>query len=163
MYLCLVLLCDQNSFGRSKMVLVWPNWFRLDRNDLVTTKMKWSRPKWIGQVQIVIFKGRNSQFGPDQFILVMTISFWSWPNHYGQVQINLVRPKPFWTDQNCFGHIEGQGIRYWRVGKIRKSGIVQWPEQMPSAVWPSSNEEIGENKPEVIFLTRHEPHMNPNS
>ena len=54
-------------------------------------------------------------------------------------------------------------IRYWRVGKIRKSGIVQWPEQMPSAVWPSSNEEIGENKPEVIFLTRHEPHMNPNS
>ena len=24
--LCLVLLCDQNSFGRSKMVLVWPNW-----------------------------------------------------------------------------------------------------------------------------------------
>ena len=40
----------------------------------------------------------------------MTISFWSRPNHYGQVQINLVRPKPFWTDQNCFGHIEGQGI-----------------------------------------------------
>jgi hypothetical protein len=34
---------------------------------------------------------------------------------------------------------------------------------MPSAVWPSSNEEIGENKPEVIFLTRHEPHMNPKS
>ena len=24
--------------------------------------------------------------------------------------INLVRPKPFWTDQNCFGHIERQGI-----------------------------------------------------
>ena len=23
----------------------------------------------------------------------------------------LVRPKPFWTDQNCFGHIEGQGSR----------------------------------------------------
>ena len=32
-------------------------------------------------------------------------------NHYGQVQINLVRPKSFWTDQNCFGHIEGQGIK----------------------------------------------------
>ena len=49
------------------------------------------------------------------FILVenhyldLTNSFWSWPN-YGQVQINLVRSKPFWTDQNCFGHIEGQGI-----------------------------------------------------
>ena len=24
--------------------------------------------------------------------------------------MNLVKPKPFWTDQNCFGHIEGQGI-----------------------------------------------------
>ena len=108
--LCLVLLCDQNSFGQSKMVLVWPNWFGLDHNDLVMTKMKWSRPKWIGQVQIVIFDLCKSQFGPDQFILVVTISFWSRPNHYGQVQINLVRPKPFWTDQNCFGHIEGQGI-----------------------------------------------------
>ena len=49
---CLVLLCDQNSFGGSKMVLVWPNWFGLDHNDLVTTKMKWSRSKWIGQVQM---------------------------------------------------------------------------------------------------------------
>ena len=57
--------------------------------------MKWSRPNCIGQVQIVIHFGRKSQFGPD---------------HYGQVQINLVRSKPFWTDQNCFGHIEGQGI-----------------------------------------------------
>ena len=42
--------------------------------------------------------------------LDVTNSFWSRPNHYGQVQINLVRPKPFWTDQNSFGHIEGQGI-----------------------------------------------------
>ena len=71
---------------------------------MVMTKMNWSGPncdflpKWI-------------TFGPDQFILVVTISFWSWPNHYGQVQINLVRPKPFWTDQNCFGDIEEQGIR----------------------------------------------------
>ena len=29
---------------------------------------------------------------------------------YGEVQINLVRQKPFWTNQNCFGHLEGQGI-----------------------------------------------------
>ena len=85
------------------MVLVWPNWFGLDHNDLVSTKMNWSGPncdflpKWI-------------TFGPDQFIFVVTISFWSWPNHYVQVQINLVRPKPYWTDQNCFGHIEGHGI-----------------------------------------------------
>ena len=69
---------------------------------MVTTKMNWSGPN-------VIHFGRKSQFGPDQFVLVVTISFWSRPNHYGQVQINLVRPKPFWTDQNCFGHIEGQG------------------------------------------------------
>ena len=64
--------------------------------------MNWSGPN-------VIHFGRKSQFGPDQFILVVTILFWS--NHYGQVQINLVRPKPFWTDQNCFGHIEGQGSK----------------------------------------------------
>ena len=52
----------------------------------------------------------ESQFGPDQFILVVTIFIMVMKNHYGQVQINLVRPKPFWTDQNSFGHIEGQGI-----------------------------------------------------
>ena len=81
---------------------------------MVTTKMNWSGPN-------VIHFGRKSQFGPDQFILVVTISFWSWPNHYGQVQINFVRPKSFWTNQNCFGHIEGQGISIishktrWRV------------------------------------------------
>ena len=46
--------------------------------------------------------------------LLVTISFWLLPNHYGQVQINLVRPKPLWTDQNCFGHIEGQGIREYK-------------------------------------------------
>ena len=63
---------------------------------MVTTKMNWSGPN-------VIHFGRKSQFGPDQFILVVTILFWS--NHYGQVQINLVRPKPFWTEQ------KGQGIR----------------------------------------------------
>ena len=70
---------------------------------MVTTKMNWSGPN-------VIHFGRKSRFGPDQFILVVTVAFWSRPNHYGQVQINLVRPKPFWTDLNCFGHIEGQGI-----------------------------------------------------
>ena len=82
----------------------WPNWFGLDHNDLAMTKINWLGPN-------MIHFGRKSQFGPDQFILVVTISFWLRPNHYGQVQINLVRPKPFWTDQNCFGHKEGQGIR----------------------------------------------------
>ena len=71
---------------------------------MVTTKMNWSGPN-------VIHFGRKSRSGPDQFILVVTISFRLRPNHYGQIQINLVRQKPFWTDQNCFGHIEGQGIR----------------------------------------------------
>jgi hypothetical protein len=71
---------------------------------MVTAKMNWTGPN-------VIHFSRKSQLGPDQFILVVTISFWLRPNHNGQVQINLVRPKPFWTDQNCFGHIEGQGIK----------------------------------------------------
>ena len=95
--LCLVLLFYQNSFGRSKMVLVWPNWFGLDHNDLVTTIMKWSQPKWIGQVQIVIFYQNESQFGPDQFILVVTISLWSSPNQFGQTKTILGRPKLFWS------------------------------------------------------------------
>ena len=71
----------------------WPKWFWSDQIDLDLTIMIWSRPKRIGQVQIVIFYQNE---------------FWLWPNHYGQVQFNLVRPKPFWSDQNCFGHIEGQ-------------------------------------------------------
>ena len=69
----------------------------------------------------VIHFARKSQFGPDQFMLVLTISFWSCPHHYGHVQINLVRPKPFWTDQNCFGQIQGQGIScLQKVGKKGK-------------------------------------------
>ena len=99
-HFCLVILCDQNSFGRSKMVLVWANLLGLDHNDLVTTKMKWSRPKWIGLVQIEIHFGRKSWFGPDQFILVMTISFWSRPNDYGHI---MVKSKSIWSDQNHFG------------------------------------------------------------
>ena len=89
---------DQNCFGHIK-----GQGISLDKNEMVTTKMNWSGPncdfipKWI-------------TFGPDQFIWVVTISFWSGPNRYGQLQINLVRPKPFWTDQNCFGHIEGHDI-----------------------------------------------------
>ena len=114
LYLCLV----QNSFGRSKMVLVWPNWFGLDHNDLVTTKMIWSRPKWFGHDQNemvaikmnwscpnVIHFGRKSQFRPDQlihfgrdhFILVVTKSLWSSPNQFGQTKTILDRPKLFWS------------------------------------------------------------------
>jgi hypothetical protein len=88
-----------------------------DQIDLELTIMIWSRPKRIVQVQVVIFYQNESQFGPDQFILVVTISLGLCPNHYGQVQINLVRPKSFWTDQNCFGHIEGQGINVCLITK----------------------------------------------
>ena len=37
--------------------------------------------------------------------------------------INLVTPKPFWTDQNCFGYIEGQGIHKIQ-NPIRASAIL---------------------------------------
>ena len=30
----------------------------------------------------------------------------------------MVRPKPFWTDQNCFGHIEGQGISKYHISRF---------------------------------------------
>ena len=39
----------------------------------------------------------------------MTKSLWSSPNQFGQTKTILVRPKPFWIDQNCFGHLKGQG------------------------------------------------------
>ena len=77
---------------------------------MVTTKMNWSG-------QNCNFQPKRITFGQGQFILVVTILFWLWPNHYVKVQINLVGPKPFWTDQNCFGHLEGQGIR---IGTIQK-------------------------------------------
>ena len=93
------------------MVLVWPNWFGLDHNDLVTTKMKCSRPKWIGQVQIVIFDFENHN-------LDLTNSFWSRPFHFGRDQIIMVKSKSIWSDQNHFGHIEGQGIRLIFIWKI---------------------------------------------
>jgi hypothetical protein len=91
------------SFYVTKTVLVGPKWFWSDQIDLDLTIMIWSWPKWIGQVQMWFILVENHD-------LDLTISFWLRPNHYGQVQINLVRPKSFWTDQNCFGHIEGQGI-----------------------------------------------------
>ena len=62
---------------------------------MVTTKMNWSGPN-------VTHFGRKSQFGPDQFILVYLD------------QIIMVKSKSIWSDQNCFGHIEGQGIREYK-------------------------------------------------
>ena len=90
---------------------MWPKQFWSVQNGLVTTKMKWSQPKWIGQVQMWFILVENHN-------LDLTDSFWSWPFHFGQVQIDLVRPKPFWTDQNCFGHIEGQGISISPIQRI---------------------------------------------
>ena len=56
---------------------------------MVETKMNF-------QVQIVIFY-------QNEMHLDLTNSFWSSPNQFGQTKIIL-------EDQNCFGHIEEQGI-----------------------------------------------------
>ena len=77
---------DQNSFGRSKMVLVKPNLFGLDHNDLDTTKMNWSGPNWTYDVSFWLKK-----------------PVWTWPNHFGCDQIIMVRSKSIWSDQNHFG------------------------------------------------------------
>ena len=45
----------------------------------------------------MIHLGRKSQFGPDQFILVVTISFWSSSNQFGQTKTILDQPKQFWS------------------------------------------------------------------
>ena len=74
------------------MVLVWPNWFGLDHNDLVSTKMKWSRPKWIGQVQMWFILVKNHDFD-------LTNSFWLWPFHFGRDQIIMVKSKSIWSDK----------------------------------------------------------------
>ena len=94
-YLCLVLLCDQNSFGRSKMVLFWPI-------DLDLTIRIWSRPKWNGHDQNELVRSKlwfstkmnhlwTSHFGHDHFILFVTKSLWSSPNHFGPTKTVLVR------------------------------------------------------------------------
>ena len=70
---------------------------------MVTTKMNWSGPNCDFLPNWITIWTWPIHFGCDHFILVVTKSLWS-------SQINLVRPKPFWTDRNCFGHIEGQGI-----------------------------------------------------
>ena len=48
------------SFYVTKTVLVSPKWFWSDQIYLDLTKMIWSWPKWIGQVQIVIHFGKKS-------------------------------------------------------------------------------------------------------
>ena len=88
--LCLVLLCDQNSVGQSKMVLVWPNWFASDHNDLVITKMNWSGPNWNYDISIKPIWTQPNHFGCDQFILVITKSLWSGPYQFGQTKTVLV-------------------------------------------------------------------------
>ena len=54
-------------------------------------------PKWFWSDQIVIHFGRKSQFGPDQFFLVVTNSLWSSPNQFGQIKTILDQPKLFWS------------------------------------------------------------------
>ena len=81
---CLVLLCDQNSFGLTKLI-----------NDLDLTIMIWSRPKWNGQDQ--------NHFGPTKTVLVtggQGIRIESlksdWDNNHWLLSINL------WTKLNKY-------------------------------------------------------------
>ena len=69
---------------------MWPNWFGLYQNELVRSKL-WFSTK-INHI-------------------------WTWPIHFGRDQIIMVKSKSIWSDQNdfwinqnCFGHIKGQGI-----------------------------------------------------
>ena len=97
------------SFYVTKTVLVGPKWVWSDQIDLDLTIMIWSGPKWMVRTKMnwsgpnVIHFGRTSQFGPYQFILVVTISFWSWPFHFGRDQIIMVKSKSIWSDHNYFG------------------------------------------------------------
>ena len=69
---------------------VLTNWFGLGHKDLVSNKMKWSQPKWIGQVQIVIFYQNESH-------LDLTNSFRSWPFHFVRDQIIMVKSISIWS------------------------------------------------------------------
>ena len=98
------------SFYVTKTGLVGPKWFWSDQIDLDLTIMIWSRPKWNGHDQNELVRSKlwfstkmnhiwtwPIHFGRDHFILVMTISFWSWPNHYDP------KSKSIWSEQNHFG------------------------------------------------------------
>ena len=54
--------------------------------------MKWSRPQWIGRVQIVIFYQNESHLG-----LTFGRDF-----HIGHDQIIMVKSKSIWSDQTYF-------------------------------------------------------------
>jgi hypothetical protein len=98
------------AFYVTKTVLVDPKWFWSDQIDLDLTIMIWSRPKWIGQVQMWFILAENHNldptnsfsswlfhFGGDQIIMVKSKSIWSYQNHFGHTKTILDRPKLFWT------------------------------------------------------------------
>ena len=97
---CLVLLCDQNSFGLTKLIWTWPLWFGHDQNEMAKTKMNWSGPncdflpKWITVWTWPI------HFGLGHFILVVTNSLWSSSNQFGQTKTILDRPKLSWSQED---------------------------------------------------------------
>ena len=78
----------QNGFGLTKFIWTWPKWNGHDQNKLVRYKL------WF-----ILVENHNldHHFGRDHFI-------------FGREQIITVKSKSIWLDQNCFGHIEGQGI-----------------------------------------------------
>ena len=94
-YVTKAVLVGPKWFWSDQINLVWPNWFGLDHDDLVTTKTNWSGPN-------VIHFGRKYQFGPDQFILVVSISFCQdqitmVKSKFGQTKTILDQPKLFWS------------------------------------------------------------------
>ena len=101
------------SFYVTKTVLVGPKWFWFDQIDLDLTIMIWLRPKWNGQVQIVILYQNESPFGPNQFILVVSKSLWSSPNQFGQTKTILDQPKLFWSHRRTW--------HKWLRGSLRLS------------------------------------------
>ena len=115
------------SYSLMSCPSMWPKQFWSDQIDMDLTIMIWLWPKWIGHNQndlvgskLVLLIYHSSNLDP-------TNSFWSWPNHYGQMQINLVRPKPFWTNQSCVGHIGRQGIRMFMPSNVFRIKMLYHP------------------------------------
>ena len=90
---------------------MWPKQFWSAQIDLDLTIMIWSWPKCNGPNQNELVWSNLWFSTKINHNLDLTNSFWLWPFHFGRNQIIMVKSKSIWTDQNCFGHIKGQGIK----------------------------------------------------
>ena len=95
-FMLLDFLPTYESTFPNALSFMWPKQFWSVQIDLNLTIMIWSRPKWIGQVQMwfILIENHN---------LDLTNSFWPWPFHFGHDQIIMVKSKSIWSDQNHFG------------------------------------------------------------